>query len=144
MRRTSRRSVPSLCAALAACVSLAACGGGAKKDGTPKPRTVDRARASGERPAAKAAGSVRHPHAVAIRVSAAPKQRVTVVWALSCTSGDRAKQATTGGSYSTMSPNIRPLRLPQGATGEVCALEATAKILTGRVKSTLLATAPPP
>jgi hypothetical protein len=122
-------------------VALAACGGDDdKKDGPPKPRQIDRARASGERPVAKAAGSVRHPKAVAIRVSAAPKQRVTVVWALSC-SGDDGEQ-TSGGTYAVKPPHIRPLELPSGASGKVCAVDATAKILTGRVKATLLATAP--
>ena len=126
---------------MAACVGLAACGGDDEKDGPPKPRTIDRARATGDRPAAKAAGSVRHPRAIAIRVSAAPKQRVTVVWALSCTNGDD-KEKTSGASYAAMAPNIRPLKLPSGASGDVCAVDATARILTGRVKATLLATAP--
>lgn len=143
MRRTSRRCILGPCAVATACLWLAACGGGEKRDGAPKPRTIDRARASGEHPAAKAAGSVRHPRAIAIRVSAAPKQRVAVVWALSCTNADGAKQKTSGSSYSTMAPNIRSLKLPPGAPGEVCALDATARILTGRVKATLLTTAPP-
>ena len=140
MLRMSRRSLLGLCAGVAACVALAACGGDDDKDGPPKPRTIDRARDTGERPAAKAAGSVRHPRAIAIRVSAAPKQRVTVVWALSCANGD--KQKTSGASYTAMAPNIRPLKLPSGAAGDVCAVDATARIPTGRVKATLLATAP--
>lgn len=142
MRRTSHRSVLGVCAGVAGCFALAACGGGDKKGGSPKPRTVDRARATGERPTAKAAGSVRHPQAVAIRISSAPKQRVTVVWALSCTTGDKEK--TSGGSYSVIAPNIRQLALPAGASGQVCALDSTAKILTGRIKVTLLANAPDP
>ena len=143
MRRMSRRSVLGICAGVAACVALAACGGDdEKKDGPPKPRTIDRARDTGERPAAKAAGSVRHPRAIAIRVSAAPKQRVTVVWALSCTNGDDDKETTSGASYAAVAPNIRPLKLPSGASGDVCAVDVTARILTGRVKATLLATAP--
>lgn len=142
MRRTSRRSVLGLSAAgTLACLMLASCGGnGAKKEGPPKPRTIDRARAKGERPAAKAAGSVRHPHAVAIRVSSAPRQRVSVVWALSCTNGDDEK--TSGGTYTTTAPNIHPLTLPENASKQICAVDATAKILTGRVKTTLLGTAP--
>ena len=139
----SRRSVLGLCAGVAACVALAGCGGDdEKKEGPPKTRLLDRARAVGERPAAKAEGSVRQPTAIAIRVSAAPKQRVSVVWALSCTSGKDDKAQTTGSAYTTMPPNIRPLKLPDGASGDVCAVEATAKVLTGRVKATLLATAP--
>ena len=136
-----------MCAAAAAGLTLAGCGDdgdreGEQADGPPQPRTIDRARDTGERPAAKAAGSVRDPLAIAIRVSAAPKQRVAVVWALSCTSGDDDKATTRGGSYTTTAPNIRPLELPAGASGEVCAVDATARIPTGRVKTTLLATAP--
>jgi len=129
-----------------ACVALVACGDGdgdgdgKKRDGPPKPQTIARVRATGERPAAKAAGSVRDPQTIAIRVSAAPKQRISVVWALSCTDGEQER--TSGGSYTTMPPDIRPLKLARGAPRDVCAVDATAKILTGRVKTTLLATVP--
>ena len=144
MRRTSRRSLLGLCATLALVTSAgpAACGGGDDdSDAAAKPRTIDRARAVGDRAVAKAAGSVRHPRAVAIRVSAAPKQRVTVVWALSCTDGD-GKEQTTGGTYSARPPNIRSLKLPADAASKICALDTTARILAGRVKATLLAVAP--
>ena len=140
MGRMSRRGILGLCTGVAVCVALAACGGEDDKKDGPKPRTIDRARASGARPAAKAAGSVRHSRAIAIRVSSAPKQRVTVVWALSCSDGD--KERTSGASYTAMPPHIRPLKLPPGARDDVCAVDATARILTGRVKATLLATAP--
>ena len=141
MGRMSRRGILGLCVGVVVCVALAACGGeDDKKDESPIPRTIDRARATGDRPAAKAASSVRHPRSIAIRVSAAPKQRVTVVWALSCSNGD--KERTSGGSYTAMPPQIRPLKLPPGARDDVCAVDATARILTGRVKATLLTTAP--
>lgn len=141
MGRMSRRGILSLCGGMVVCVALAACGGeDEQKDGPPKPRTIDRARATGKRPVAKAAGTVRHPRAIAIRVSAAPKQRVTVVWALSCSNGD--KERTSGSSYTVKPPQIRPLRLPPGARDDVCAVDARARILTGRVKATLLTVAP--
>lgn len=140
MRRMSSWRVLGLCAGACVCLALAACGGD-KKPAPLKTRSIDRARASGDRPAAKASGTVREPAAVAIRVSAAPRQRVAVVWALSCTSAKGEKGKTTGGSYGTRSPDIRPVALPRGPT-DVCVLDATASILTGRVKATLLAKAP--
>jgi len=41
-----------------------------------------------------------------------------------------------------MPPQIRPLKLPSGTRDDVCAVDATARIRTGRVKATLLTTAP--
>ncbi|MDQ3675990.1 MAG: hypothetical protein M3401_04165 [Actinomycetota bacterium] len=126
-------------AGMCACVLLTACGG--SDDKKPTTRMVDRARASGDRIQAKAEAAVKKPEAVAIRVSAAPKQRVTVVWALSCTNGNGDKEKTTGGSYSVMTPNIHQLQVPDKPRA-VCQVEATTKLLTGRVKTTLLATTP--
>lgn len=123
---------------MSACVLLTACGGDDKK---PTTRAVDRARKVGDNVKAKAEAAIKKPEAVAVRVSAAPKQRVTVVWALSCTNGDGDGGKTTGGSYSTMTPNIHELKLPDGPR-DVCQVEATTKLLTGRVKTTLLATTP--
>lgn len=127
-----------LCAGMSACVLLAACGEDEKQ---PTTKVVDRARAQGDRVEAKAEAAVKKPAAIAIRVSAAPKQRVTVVWALSCTNGNGDDAKTTGASYTTLTPNIRELKLPD-APRDVCQVEATTKLLTGRVKTTLLATAP--
>jgi hypothetical protein len=116
MRRTSRRAVLGLCAGVGACVLLAACGGSDKKAAT---KMVARARATGNNVQAHADAAVRKPDAVAIRVSAAPKQRVTVVWALSCNDGAGGNEKTSGGSYSVMTPNIRELKLP-GSPRDVC------------------------
>lgn len=138
MRRMRCRVVLGLCAGISACAPLIACGGDDGKKA--KPKMVDRARAVGDRVQAHAEAAVKQPEALAIRVSAAPKQRVTVVWALSCTKGGDDDK-TTGGSYATMTPNIHELDLPDEPR-DVCQVEATTKLLTGRVKTTLLATAP--
>jgi len=138
MRRTARRIVLGLCAGLCACALLSACGGGKDKATT---RQVDRARAEGDRVQAKAEAAVKKPEALAIRVSAAPKQRVSVVWALSCANSDGNDEKTTGGTYSVMTPDIHELKLPDSPR-DVCQVEATTKLLTGRVKTTLLAKAP--
>ncbi len=138
MRRTARRILLGLCAGMSACVLLIACGGDEKQATT---KVVDRARKQGDRVEAKAEAAVKKPEAVAIRVSAAPKQRVTVVWAVSCTNGDGEGGKTTGDTYGVMTPNIREVELPDGPR-DVCQVEATTKLLTGRVKTTLLAKAP--
>jgi len=138
MRRTGRRAVLGLCAGLSVCALLTACGEEEKKATT---KQVDRARAEGNRVKAKAEAAIKKPEAIAIRVSAAPKQRVTVVWALACTNGDGKDEKTVGATYSVMTPNIRELKLPDGPR-DVCHVEATSTLLTGRVKTTLLAKAP--
>lgn len=138
MGRTARRAALGLCAGLTMCLPLAACGGDDKET---KTRMVDRARAEGDRVRAKAQAAVKNPEAIAVRVSAAPKQRVTVVWALSCTNTGGKGGETAGATYSTMTPNIRELKLLDGPR-DVCHVEATTRLLTGRVKTTLLAKAP--
>lgn len=138
MRSTARRVLLGLCAGVSVCALLTSCGGDEKKA---KTRQVDRARAEGSRVKAKAEAAIKKPEAIAIRVSAAPKQRVTVVWALSCTNTDGKGGKTDGATYSVMTPNIRELKLPDGPR-DVCHIEATTRLLTGRVKTTLLAKAP--
>lgn len=138
MRRFPRRTMLGLCAAAGACVALTACG-----EDNPEATTkrLDRARAEGNRVAAHAEAPVKDPEALAVYVSSAPKQRVTVVWALSCTNDDGDDQRTTGGTYVAMTPSTRQLKLPDGPR-DVCHVEATTKVLRGRVKTTLLGKAP--
>jgi hypothetical protein len=140
MRSTSCRWVLGLCAGVLACLAPAGCGGDAKeRPATTRP--IDKARGVGERPHAKASATVRKPEALAIYVSAAPKQRVAVVWALSCTNDKDKNEQTSGGTYTAMTPNTRQITVPPSPR-DICAFEATSRILTGRVKTTLLAKAP--
>jgi hypothetical protein len=123
-------------AGLLACLLLAACG---SHDHKPKTITVATARASGRHATATASGIANRPVAVAVRASAAPKQRVVVTWGLSCPQTDRGKDKGTGGTYVATPPNVRALRLPR-RTIAFCAIRAEAQLRrSGRVKVTLLA-----
>ena len=120
-----------LCLAL-----LAGCG---DSDGAPTRVTIDVARASGTHAKATAEGIADRPAAVAVRASAAPKQRVTVTWGLSCPKTDDGKDKGTGGTYVTTPPSVRALTLPKRAIA-FCAVRAEAQLRgSGRVKVTLLA-----
>lgn len=136
----SLRTWPPLAGALL-CLPLAACGGDATdtKDRAPTKLTIDVARKAGNRARTVAEGIVKDPVAVAVRVSAAPKQRVVVIWGLSCPKTDDGKDRGTGGTYSTTPPNVRALRLPRRDIA-FCAVRAEARLTRkGRVKVTLLA-----
>ena len=102
--------------------------------------TIDVTRTTGNRAIASAAGIIKNPTAVAIRVSAAPKQRVVVSWGLSCprTAAKDAKDKGTGGTYSTTPPNVRALRQAQREIA-FCAVRGNARLTRkGRVKVTLI------
>lgn len=132
-RRAPRRTI----AALLACTLLAACGGQAP-DAARKRVTIDVARTVGKRVKATARGIVDRPATVAIRVSAAPRQRVAVAWGLSCPKTDDGDAKGTGGTYATTPPNVRSLRLPRRKIA-FCAVRGEARLSrSGRVKVTLL------
>jgi hypothetical protein len=119
-----------------AAVLLAACGDAAQ---APTRVTIDVARASGKHAKATAEGIADRPAAIAVRASAAPKQRVTIDWGLSCPKSANGKAKGTGGTYVTTPPDIRPLELPKRAIA-FCAVRAEAQLRgSGRVKVTLLA-----
>jgi hypothetical protein len=142
---TRRASAPcraiaglAACAVLAAGGVLAACGeqGG---DAAHRRVTIDVARATGKRAKTTAKGIVERPAAVAIRVSAAPPQRVAVAWGLSCPRTDDGDDKGMGGTYATTPPDVRALRLPRRAIA-FCAVRGEARLSrSGRVKVTLLA-----
>jgi hypothetical protein len=133
-----RRARCATTAGLLACALLAACGGGAQ-DVAPKRVTIDVARTKGRHAKATAKGIVDHPVAVAVRVSAAPSQRVAVAWGLSCPKTADGDAKGTGGTYSTTAPNVRALRLPRRKIA-FCAVRGEAQLSrSGRVKVTLLA-----
>lgn len=125
-------------AGLLACAALAACGA-RSDDAAHKRVTIDLARTTGKHAKATAKGIVERPTAVAIRVSAAPPQRVAVAWGLSCPKSDAGDAKGTGGTYATTPPDVRPLRLPRHAIA-FCAVRGEARLSrSGRVKVTLLA-----
>ncbi len=108
----------------------------------PRVRTgvVDEARRVGRLAVAQARGTIVDPSRVRIRVSAAPKQTVTVDYQLGCF---RDRQTRVGrGSYRTRTPDTRGVPLPmQGA--ETCIVTASAQLTKligeGRVKVAVIA-----
>jgi len=136
---------PLAVAALLLCLPIASCGGGGEdeRDTPPRKVTIDVQRKVGNRVSASAEGIIKRPVAVAIRVSAAPKQRVVVTWGLSCpkTADRKDVDSGIGGTYSTTPPNVRALRLPRREIA-FCAVRGDARLTRrGRVKITLLGSA---
>ena len=123
--------------AVLAAATLASCGD--DEEAGPRQLTIAVERDSGKRAMATVEGIVENPIAIALRASAAPKQRVVVTWGLSCPKDDDAKDRGTGGTYTTTPPNVRALELPK-RTIAFCAVRAEAQLArSGRVRLTLLA-----
>lgn len=118
--------------------------GGKRKPPKQAPRVrtgvLDQARRVGRLAVAQARGTVVEPRRIRIRVSAAPKQTVTVNYQLGCF---RDRKARVGkGSYRTRPPDTRGVPLPmQGA--ETCIVTATAQLTRnlgeGRIKVAVIA-----
>lgn len=97
--------------------------------------TLDEARRVGRLAVAQARGTIVEPSRIRIRVSAAPKQTVTVNYQLGCFRNRRARIGK--GSYRTRPPDTRGVPLPmQGA--ETCIVTASAQLTKilgeGRIK----------
>ena len=101
---------------------------------------VDEARREGRLAVAQARGTIVDPSRVRIRVSAAPKQTVSVNYQLGCF---RNRRAIVGrGQYRTRTPDTREVRLPM-ANAESCVVTAGAQLTRnvgeGRVKVAVIA-----
>jgi hypothetical protein len=96
--------------------------------------TIDEARREGDFAVAQARGTIKSPSAVSVRVSAAPKQRVSVNWQLSCF---RSRKVQIGkGQYLALAPDQRHIPLPMSGA-ETCIFTAGAQLRRhgkGRVK----------
>ena len=101
---------------------------------------LDEARREGRLAVAQARGTVVSPSRIIIRVSAAPKQLVSVNWQLGCFKDRRAHVGK--GQYRGNAPDRRAIELPiQGATS--CIVTAGAQLTKpdgrGRVKVAVIA-----
>jgi hypothetical protein len=86
---------------------------------------IDEARREGPFVVAQARGTIRHPGQVRLRVSASPRQRVTVDWQLSCF---RNRQVKVGrGRYRTKAPDTRAISVPMPGA-ETCIATAGAQL----------------
>jgi hypothetical protein len=100
---------------------------------------VDEARREGAFVVAQARGTIRNPGQVRVRVSASPKQRVTVDWQLSCYHHRKVKVGR--GSYRTKAPDTRSISVPMSGA-DTCIAIAGAQLTrygTGRVKVAVVA-----
>jgi uncharacterized protein YxeA len=95
----------------------------------PALRTVEVNRASGKDAAVNVGALMRKPGKVYLRVSAAPKQKVTVNWTLACGVG-----ATGQGDYEATPPDTRQLELPKKNPKTCVASASTQLDGNGRVK----------
>ena len=100
---------------------------------------IDTARREGDFVVAQARGTIRNPGRVSLRVSAAPKQTVTVDWQLSCF---KNRQVRVGkGKYRTKAPDTRSIQVPM-VGAETCIATASAQLTRhgkGRVKVAVVA-----
>lgn len=101
---------------------------------------LDEARRVGRLAVAQARGTIIEPRRVRIRVSAAPKQTVTVNYQLGCFRDRRARVGR--GSYRTRPPNTREVPLPMSSP-KSCIVTAGAQLTRtvgeGRVKVAVIA-----
>jgi hypothetical protein len=100
---------------------------------------IDEARREGPFVVAQARGTIRNPGQVRLRVSASPRQKVTVDWQLSCF---RNRQVKVGrGRYRTKAPDTRAISVPMSGA-ETCIATAGAQLTRygrGRVKVAVVA-----
>lgn len=106
--------------------------------------TLDVARSVGRLALAQGRGRIKNPTGVRVRVSAAPKQTVTVDWQLSCykATGKTSTQRIDSGRYRTRPPNTRAIPLPLSGADECTAtvgVQLTRNVGSGRVKVAILA-----
>ena len=104
------------------------------------PGTLDVARSVGTFAIAQGRGRLKDPSGVTVRVSAAPKQKVTVNYQLACYR-EGAGTKIGKGSYTPRPPDIRSLPLPLSGARE-CTITVGAQLTShrpGRVKVAIIA-----
>jgi len=106
--------------------------------------TLDVARSVGRLAIAQARGRIKKPIGVSVRVSAAPKQTVTVDWNLSCYKavGKVSTTRVDHGRYRTRPPATKSLPLPLQGADECTATvgaQLTRNLGEGRVKVAVVA-----
>lgn len=103
------------------------------------PGTLDVARSVGTFAVAQGRGRLKNPSSISVRVSAAPKQKVTVNYQVACyREGTGAKIGK--GSYTPRPPDIRNLPLPLSGARE-CTVTVGAQLTShrpGRVKVAII------
>ncbi len=102
-------------------------------DSKPSLRTIAQQRSRGKFATANASGIIDRPKEIWLRVSAAPKQKVSGQWNVSCGAG-----ATDSDTFTVTPPNLMKLRIPR-KKADSCIAGASAQLeKTGRLKLTVL------
>ena len=103
------------------------------------PGTLDVARSVGTFAVAQGRGRLKNPSSVAVRVSAAPKQKVTVNYQLACYRENGGTKIGKG-SYTPRPPDVRNLPLPISGARE-CTVTVGAQLTShrpGRIKVAII------
>ncbi len=109
-------------------------GGSDGADSGPSLRTVAVKRAEGTRVTAAAAAFIKKPTQIWMRISAAPKQKVTGSWNVSCAGGGGTEMNT----FTVTPPYLLRLKLPR-KNAKTCVGGASARIDgKGRLKVAIL------
>jgi hypothetical protein len=108
------------------------------------PGTLDVSRSVGRLAIAQGRGRIKNPSGVSVRVSAAPKQTVTVDYQLSCYKATGKTSVTKVGQarYRTVPPNVRSIPLPLSGADEcvvTVGAQLTRTVGEGRVKVAVVA-----
>ena len=103
------------------------------------PGTLDVARSVGTFAVAQARGRLKNPSSVSVRVSAAPKQKVTVNYQLACYRENGGTKIGKG-SYTPRPPDVRNIPLPLSGARE-CTVTVGAQLTShrpGRIKVSII------
>ena len=103
------------------------------------PGTLDTARSVGTFAVAQGRGRIKNPSSISVRVSAAPKQKVTVNYQLACYR-EGAGTKIGKGTYTPRPPDVRNLPLPLSGARE-CTVTVGAQLTShkpGRIKVSII------
>jgi hypothetical protein len=103
------------------------------------PGTLDVARSVGTFAVAQGRGRLKNPSSVSVRVSAAPKQKVTVNYQLACYKEGIGARIGKG-TYTPRPPDVRSLPLPMSGARE-CTVTVGAQLTShrpGRIKVAII------
>jgi hypothetical protein len=123
MRLIALGSLPVLAVALAAAPSAEA-------------KPIDTGSASGDYAIAQASGNVKKPGTIRVKVTASPRQKVSVNWTMVCSQPDGGA-GSKDGKFTAKTPVTRTLKKPAKKVTD-CTVSALAQLSdSGKIKITL-------
>lgn len=100
-------------------------------------KTIAKGHASGDYAVTQAAGTVKRPGTIRVKVTASPRQKVSVSWTMVCTKGTNA--GSKSGQFEARTNVNRALKKPMSHT-DSCTVSANAQ-LSGSGKVSIAITA---